>query len=70
MKPCPEQERLRAEVHAILTEIDRLNEDSIKALAAWEDERLMAIDKELETLMGQKERVYGALFQHRNDHGC
>jgi hypothetical protein len=34
MERCPEQERLRAEVHEILREIDKLNEQSIEALNA------------------------------------
>jgi hypothetical protein len=67
---CPEQERLRAVVHDILQQIDKLNREQIDALNAWDYERLMAIDKELESLIGSKERAYGALFQHRNDHAC
>jgi molybdenum-dependent DNA-binding transcriptional regulator ModE len=70
MERCAEQERLRAEVHEILREIDKLNEQSIEALNTWDDQRLLVLDKQLEQLTGKKERAYGALFQHRSDHGC
>ena len=70
MDPCITQESLRAEVHAILAEIDRLNDESMKALSDWDDRRLMSLGKELELLTGKKERAYGALFHHRKEHGC
>ena len=45
MDECPEQTRLRDEVHAILAGIDRINREQMEALGAVDDERLMALDK-------------------------
>ena len=32
--------------------------------------RWLAVDKEIELELGEKERALGALRQHREDHGC
>jgi hypothetical protein len=31
---------------------------------------MLAIDKEIETTIGEKERAMGALLEHRQAHGC
>ena len=67
---CEEQERLRQAVTEVLNRIDVLNRGQIEAIKTRDDERLMALDKELEAAFGQKQRLYGALFEHRNQHGC
>jgi hypothetical protein len=30
----------------------------------------MQLDRELELAIGEKERLFGALRQHREEHGC
>ena len=67
---CKRQEELREEVYRILTEIDTINRGQMEALASGDDEQLMALDKKLELKFGEKERCFGALFQHRDEHGC
>jgi hypothetical protein len=61
---------LRSTVTAILERIDRLTQEQIDSLKNADDERLLALDKELETTFGEKERAFGALFHHREEHGC
>jgi BMFP domain-containing protein YqiC len=67
---CQEQEKLRQAVTDVLNRMDVLNRAQIEAIKTRDDERLMALDKELEAAFGQKQRLYGALFEHRNQHGC
>lgn len=55
----PEQEELRRAVDAVLSEIDRLNREQVEVLKAWDDSRLLAVDKELENTFGEKERTFG-----------
>jgi hypothetical protein len=54
----------------ILNRIDSLTLDQIRAMKDRDDERLMSLDKEIEAAFGEKERTFGALFDHRNEHGC
>lgn len=70
MPVCERQSQLRAEVNAILERIDRLNKEQMEALNERDDERLMQLDKQLELVFGEKERAFGALFQHREEHRC
>lgn len=70
MPICERQSQLRAEVNAILERIDHVNKEQMEALHARDDERLLELDKQLELVFGEKERAFGALFQHREEHGC
>ena len=68
---CEKQQELRQRATECLDQIDRLTKEQL-AVMREEDgfERLMELDKELEMAFGAKERAFGALFQHRDDHGC
>lgn len=70
MPACERQSQLRAEVNSILERIDQLNKEQMEALKKRDDERLLQLDKQLELVFGEKERAFGALFQHRDEHGC
>ena len=67
---CDEQETLRRLATTILHRIEQLMERQIAAMDACDDERLMALDKEIELAFGEKERAFGALLHHRDQHGC
>ncbi len=67
---CPRQHELREAVNAILARIDQLNQGQMEALKAHDDQRLMQLDKQMELTFGEKERSFGALFEHRKEHGC
>jgi len=54
----------------ILRRIDALTEVQIQAMRDKDDEKLMEADKQLEVAFGEKERTFGALFDHRDEHGC
>ena len=54
----------------ILERIDALTEVQIQAMRDGDDERLMDADKQIEAAFGEKQRTFGALFDHRNEHGC
>jgi hypothetical protein len=67
---CQKQLELRKVAHEILDRIDWLSGEQAKAVDNMDDERLMALDKQLEIEFGAKQRAFGALFEHRNEHGC
>lgn len=67
---CERQEELRREATAILDRIDALNREQVEAIKNWKDDRLLDLDKELEAAFGEKERAFGALLSHRDEHGC
>ena len=67
---CKTQEQLRQTATNVLELIDALTRDQIEAMKSGDDERLMSLDKEIELAFGEKERSFGALHQHRQEHGC
>ena len=67
---CQRQHELRERVNAILARIDQLNQGQMKALNEGDDQRLLELDKQMELTFGEKERAFGALFEHRDEHGC
>jgi len=67
---CEKQNELRNAAHQILERIASLAREQVEAMEARDDDRLMAIDKQLETEFGAKERAFGALFEHRKEHDC
>jgi hypothetical protein len=67
---CDKQQELRRAVASILERIDGLTKEQLDAIATGDDAKLMALDKKIELTFGEKERAFGALFQHRDEHGC
>ena len=69
MDYCAEREAPKANVSAALHDIIKFSDRLLAALEA--DESIPpALDKDLETFVGMKERALGTLAQHRKDHGC
>ena len=54
----------------MLGHLNRLTIEQIDCLKANDQKRLLALDKELETVFGEKERAFGALQEHSKEHGC
>jgi len=70
MGVCPVRRELSAKAQDCLVEIKLLTQDQIECLKTGDTARLMALDKKLEMMFGQKERSFGALRQHVAEHGC
>lgn len=48
----------------------RASQEQVAALKSGDQARLNHLDKVLEHMVGEKERAFGALKQHRRDYGC
>ena len=66
---CQIQEQPREDVSQALERIEQLTNQQIEALRLRDDHLLVTIDTELEAVFGEKERRFGALFEHRRKHG-
>jgi hypothetical protein len=66
---CAERDALKANAVRALHDIIEFSD---KLLAAIQSDELdpQALDKDLENAVGAKERAFGALSQHRKEHGC
>jgi hypothetical protein len=67
---CDQQEALRRNAMGILERIDRLTSEQLKAMRDRDDDLLLNLDKQIEAAFGEKERAFGALLHHRDEHGC
>ncbi|HJT88833.1 MAG TPA: hypothetical protein VJ732_13280 [Bryobacteraceae bacterium] len=67
---CLEQQRLIDVVLGHLTRISELSRATGDALSNRNENLARALDKQVETEIGAKERALGALRQHRQEHGC
>ncbi|HCC58416.1 MAG TPA: hypothetical protein DEQ47_14390 [Solibacterales bacterium] len=67
---CSEREALQREAAKNLQALIKLTKQQIEALTANDQARLLALDKTLEKVFGEKERSFGALRQHTKEHGC
>ena len=67
---CETREELYNEAQKLLREIQSTTQVELEALAEHDQTKLIAVDKKLEELIGQKERIFGALQQHTREHGC
>lgn len=72
MAECTERDKLREAAQRSLTDIVVFAEKLKAALreGVLEDLSVIKLDKDLENAVGAKERAFGALTQHRKDHGC
>jgi hypothetical protein len=66
---CEEREALKANAIKALRDIIEFSDKLLLAIDADEIDP-HALDKDLENAVGSKERAFGALSQHRKDHGC
>jgi hypothetical protein len=67
---CEEQQRLAEIVQQTLATLAQLAHAEQRAVQSGDDQLIIAIDKQIESVMGEKERGMGALRQHRLEHGC
>lgn len=67
---CDRQEQLRQAALAVLQRIDALSKEQVDTLQEGDYDRLLTIDKQIETAFGEKERAFGALLNHCREHGC
>ena len=67
---CPVRNQLTTRADQVLKTIATLLQAQIDALAVNDQDTLLKLDKELELAFGEKERAFGALRQHKSEHGC
>jgi hypothetical protein len=67
---CVEKALLMEKVQSTLIKLAKIAHEQSDALGRGDQTTMMALDKELETLPGDKERFLGAYNQHVEDHGC
>jgi hypothetical protein len=68
--PCPKRDRLKEEVLGRLFRIAELSQATAEAVEDGAETLVATLDKQTEAEFGKKERVLGALRQHRLEHGC
>lgn len=64
------RESLQAEAASVLQRLIDLTQHQIEAVEVNDQSKLMALDKDLETTFGEKERAFGALREHTKEHKC
>jgi hypothetical protein len=67
---CPEYDRLASVVDQILKDISEKTTLHLELFRSKQHGKFMRLDKQLELLIGEKERAIGSLRQHALDHGC
>ena len=67
---CPEYANLQHELQLTLQTLSDLTKAMLDAFRGNDRNAFARLDKELETTVGRKERVIGALRQHIKDHKC
>ena len=67
---CPEYDKLTAEVDEILKKLVDTTTLQLEIFRSKKPGEFMRVDKELELLVGEKERRIGALRHHAEQHKC
>jgi hypothetical protein len=67
---CQERDRLSKSATDALSQIISITQKMLDANKANNLRAIQQLDKELEQLVGLKERSFGALHQHQKEHGC
>ncbi len=70
MSNCPEYDLLAGAVDQILRDLSEKTSLHLELFRSKQHEKFSRLDKELELLIGEKERAIGALRQHSKDHKC
>ena len=70
MAKCSEYDSLSVAVERALKQLSEKTTILLELFRAKNDPSFRRLDKELELLVGEKERAIGALRQHVKDHGC
>jgi hypothetical protein len=69
VKNCSRCVELSSFVDEVLEKLVVLTRDQLTAFREQDHNRFMRLDKELELIVGNKERSIGALREHRREHG-
>ena len=67
---CAQYSTLQSEVEEILDRLTKLTTLQLESFRERDYEAFMKLDRELELVVGKKERFLGALRQHAKEHGC
>jgi hypothetical protein len=67
---CPEYEKLSSRVDEMLKKLAETTSLQLEIFRSKKPGEFMRVDKELELMLGEKERRIGALQQHVNEHQC
>lgn len=67
---CSEYESLASAVEQILKDLSEKTSLHLELFRSKQHQRFMRLDKELELLVGEKERAIGSLRQHAKEHKC
>jgi hypothetical protein len=67
---CAEYANLQHEVQLTLQTLSDLTRALLDAFHSCERDRFAQLDRELEVIVGRKERTMGALRQHVKEHKC
>jgi hypothetical protein len=67
---CSDYARLEAEVEENLNKLTELTAMQLETFRSKKYEAFMRLDKELELMVGKKERAIGALREHAKQHAC
>lgn len=67
---CQEYASLQHELQLTLQALSDLTKAMLEAFHSSDRGAFTRLDKELETTVGRKERIVGALRQHIKDHKC
>ena len=70
MANCAEYDRLHADVENVLGNLAQTSTLLLELFRSKDLEGVHRLDKELELMVGQKERSIGALRQHVKEHKC
>jgi hypothetical protein len=68
--PCVRQQELIEQVQQHLIRLSELARREASLVATEEEAVWLAVDKEIENELGEKERALGALREHQREHGC
>ena len=67
---CPQYERLFSHVEEMLKKLAETTSLQLEIFRSRKPGEFMRVDKELELMVGEKERRIGALQQHVDEHQC
>ncbi len=70
MNQCHEYEKLSSDLDDVLKKLTETTSLQLEVFRSRKPGEFMRVDKELELLVGEKERRIGALRQHIQEHRC
>jgi len=70
MEKCPEYARLETAVSDVLARLANVATIQVEMFRAGNHSEFARLDKEIELIVGEKERAIGALRQHSKEHQC